>query len=186
MASPVTVMDTSSDRSLPADIENLRPGWGALERDGGPSPPPRRGIDPRLWGPSAWTFLHYVALGYPINPTPRDVDDYRSFISSLPYIIPCQKCRLNLAAHLNTMPPDAALASGRAAFFAWTVDLHNVSLSEWKRPCFTHDMAVRRYAQNRVLVLTAARRRSELFVAVVAGALIASLVMMWSTRSQNR
>lgn len=165
------------ERSLPSDISELRPGWGALERDGGPGQPPRRGIDPRLWGPSAWTFLHYVALGYPVQPTPADVDDYRAFIYSLPYIIPCQKCRLNLAAHLNSMPPDRALAGGRSAFFAWTVDLHNVSLSESKRPCFTHEMAARRYAGNRIVLVTRTQRSLELLTATIVGAVIAILLL---------
>ena len=177
---------SQADRSIPSapDTLSIKPGWGASIIDGGPEPPPARGIDPRLWGPSAWTFMHYVALGYPVNPTPADADDARAFLSSLQFILPCQKCRLNLASHLNTMPPDKALAQGRDAFFDWMVDLHNVSISEHCRPCVTREMAKRLYTQNRIVPVTLGRRRSEIACAFVTGACIC-LLMLWATRKTS-
>ena len=111
--------------------------------------------------------MHYIALAYPTAPTPADVDDHRAFLSSLPYVLPCQRCRLNLASHLNTMPPDDALRKGRDAFFAWTVDLHNVSISEHRRPCVTHAMARELYTRNHIVVLTAKRRALEILAAAI-------------------
>lgn len=168
---------SGTDRSLPSDIDDLRPGWGASVLDGGPEPPPRRGIDPQLWGPSAWTFLHYIALGYPTKPTPGDADDFRAFLYSLPYILPCQKCRLNLASHLNTMPPDKALEQGRDAFFDWTVDLHNMSISEHRRPCVTRAMAKNLYTRNRIVPVTTSRRIVDVFCAALTGACICLAIM---------
>ena len=40
-------------------------------------------MDPNVWGPPAWLFLHSVTLNYPKNPTPQDQEDYRIFFDSL-------------------------------------------------------------------------------------------------------
>ena len=173
---------SGTDRSPPSDIDDLRPGWGASALYGGPEPPPRRGIDPRLWGPSAWTFLHYVALGYPIKPTPGDADDFRSFLASLPFILPCQTCRLNLAAHMNTMPPDKALAQGRDALFDWTVDLHNESISEHRRPCVTRTMARDLYTRNRIVPVTTTRRVVDGVCAAFMGASACLAILLLASR----
>ena len=87
--------------------------------------PPARGIPPSKWGSCAWAFIHYIALGYPENPTARDVDDYMAFFSSLAGVLPCKACREHLFDHMIDMPPDQALRSGRGELFQWTVDLHN-------------------------------------------------------------
>lgn len=85
-----------------------------------------RGIAPGRWGPAAWTFIHYVALGYPREPTLRDIDEYRRFLESLRYVLPCRMCREHLRDHMFKHPPDSALAGGRDTLFEWTVDLHNL------------------------------------------------------------
>ena len=39
-------------------------------------------MDPRIWGPPAWTFLHSVTLAYPDNPTETDRTNYKKFFNS--------------------------------------------------------------------------------------------------------
>ena len=76
------------------------------------------------WGFHTWHAMHYVALGYPDAPSQKDVDDYRTFFTSLGPVLPCKMCTGHYAEHLKTHPIDAGLAS-RAALFEWTVTVHN-------------------------------------------------------------
>jgi hypothetical protein len=87
----------------------------------------KRGIDPDVWGPCAWNFIHNIARGYPQRPSIATMREYKTFFDALPLVLPCRKCRWNAKAHLQACPPDTALAKGQDALFAWTVDWHNVS-----------------------------------------------------------
>ena len=49
-------------------------------------------MDPEIWGPHAWIFLHSVTLAYPENPTNIDKKNFELFFNSMQPIIPCQKC----------------------------------------------------------------------------------------------
>ena len=53
------------------------------------------------WGPGAWSFIHYVALAYPENPTGEDKENYKMFYANLINVLPCQKCALNYQKHLD-------------------------------------------------------------------------------------
>lgn len=79
---------------------------------------------PKTWGPSLWRAIHFVALGYPSEPTGDDVAAYGDFFRSLGGVIPCGTCKDNYVRHLAELPPDPYLASGR--LFEWTVAMHNV------------------------------------------------------------
>ena len=96
----------------------------------------RRGISPKKWGACGWSFIHYVALGYPVrNPSAGDINQYRSFfVDSLPLVLPCKACRENLTRHITHAPPDSALEEGRESLFAWTVRLHNIVNREAGKP----------------------------------------------------
>jgi hypothetical protein len=88
----------------------------------------KRGLSPAKWGSCGWSFLHYVALGYPARlPSVQDRRQYRAFfVDALPCVLPCLMCRNNLRRHITHAPPDQALSEGRDALFAWTVRLHNI------------------------------------------------------------
>jgi hypothetical protein len=50
---------------------------------------------------------------------------YQKFFDSLPYVLPCAKCKEHMLQHLEKNPMDAALAGGQTTLFAWSVQLHN-------------------------------------------------------------
>jgi hypothetical protein len=84
-------------------------------------------MEPTVWGPYAWTFLGYVALGFPSNPTEDDRRNYRSFFMNLGDILPCYKCGQNYKRHLQNDVPliDAYLTDGDR-LFEWVWLMHNV------------------------------------------------------------
>jgi hypothetical protein len=82
-------------------------------------------MNPKKWGPKAWFFLHSVALNYPLNPTQEDKNNYKTFYSSLQYVLPCSVCADNFKKHLKILPLTDSELSSRQNLFLWTVKFHN-------------------------------------------------------------
>lgn len=57
-----------------------------------------------IWGNSAWHLLHTISFNYPVNPRPKDKENYRNFILSLKNVLPCGKCRANLKENFKKLP----------------------------------------------------------------------------------
>ena len=81
-------------------------------------------MDPTVWGPKLWFFIHTLALNFPKNPTFEDVKSYESFFETLKYILPCDKCRLHYNQRQNINPVSKYLTDPNALFM-YTIDLHN-------------------------------------------------------------
>jgi hypothetical protein len=80
------------------------------------------GYSPQLWGKQGWHFIHYVALNYPINPTPEDKKKYLDFLNNLHQVLPCPFCGMHFKENMEKHPPRL---DNREEFFNWTVDMHN-------------------------------------------------------------
>lgn len=87
----------------------------------------RIGVNPKLWGPTFWTVLHWVTIGYPDSPSEKVQEAALSFLSSLPYLLPCKICREHLTGHLSKpeYTPRKELVSSRQAFGTYLVNLHD-------------------------------------------------------------
>ena len=104
-------------------------------------------INPPLWGPGAWTFIHYVALAYPNNPTEEEKKNYYNFYYNLQNILPCPKCRENYKENLNTLPLEEALGN-KELLFKWTIDIHNEVNKETNKSQFTYEEAISKYTKT--------------------------------------
>jgi len=80
------------------------------------------GIAPKIWGPSAWAFIHLIPLAETDTFNPSD---YQAFFQSLPKVLPCQACRNHLQENLSKLPSITSLKTKRE-LFDWTVKLHNL------------------------------------------------------------
>ena len=47
-------------------------------------------LDPKIWGPHYWFFIHTVAMTYPIRPNAITKKKYYEFIQNLPLFIPVE------------------------------------------------------------------------------------------------
>ena len=81
-------------------------------------------MDPNVWGPHAWQFLHSITLAYPDNPTDNDKQSHSQFFDSLKNILPCDKCKYHYAQTLETNPIENHLED-KESLFRWLVDVHN-------------------------------------------------------------
>lgn len=82
-------------------------------------------MDPEIWGPPMWFYLHSMTFQYCQDKTCAtlpEIEKMKSFLVSLQYTLPCQECRDNYARHLRNNP---IRLENRRALFNWVVDLHN-------------------------------------------------------------
>ena len=81
-------------------------------------------MEPTVWGPKLWFFIHTIALNFPDNPSFEEIRNYESFFENLKYIIPCDKCKLHYTQRLNENPVSKYLTDANTLFI-YTIDLHN-------------------------------------------------------------
>ena len=81
-------------------------------------------MDPEIWGPPAWIFLHSITLNYPNNPTIYDKQYYKNFFINLHHILPCEWCSKNYIHHLKKYPIDNYLNT-KKNLVQWLINVHN-------------------------------------------------------------
>ena len=72
----------------------------------------RSGICPKIWGPPAWTVLHWLSF----RMKPREA---LAFYSAIGEILPCGKCRHNYMTHMSHLP------FNKANIGLWVYRMHN-------------------------------------------------------------
>jgi len=79
-------------------------------------------MNPKIWGPHAWIFLHTITLNFPDNPTLEQKKHYKDFFESLINIIPCDKCRYNYMLKIKKHPVNV---ENRNKLVEWLLFIHN-------------------------------------------------------------
>lgn len=81
--------------------------------------------NPKLWGSSAWTFLMYIAMAYPDNPTNNDREQMKLFLRSMGNVLPCEKCRINFSNHQLELPLNENVLNNRINLLNWMATINN-------------------------------------------------------------
>lgn len=79
-----------------------------------------------VWGPNMWHYLHTMSFNYPVNPTSQEKKQYRDFIISLQYTLPCKYCRLNLKKNFKSFPLRSEDMKNRDSFSRYVYKLHEL------------------------------------------------------------
>ena len=79
-------------------------------------------MEPTIWGPHAWTFLHSITFQYPENPTDMEKQKYYTFFNSLKNTLPCPNCREHYAQNYEKIP---IRLDTRNELIEWLIDIHN-------------------------------------------------------------
>ena len=82
-------------------------------------------IDPIIWGPSGWKFMHYITLSYSNNPTSKDKNNIKNFFMSVKKVLPCKNCQLNFEKHLEMYPLNEEVLKNRESLVIWFMNIHN-------------------------------------------------------------
>lgn len=84
------------------------------------------GMMTTIWGPGLWHALHTISFNFPINPSIKQKRQYRNFILSLKYVLPCGKCRENFVKNLKTLPLTMKQMKSRDTFSRYVYNLHEL------------------------------------------------------------
>jgi len=81
-------------------------------------------LDPKVWGPHYWFFLHTIAMTYPNHPNAVTKKKYYEFIQTLPLFIPVEHMSSDFVKLLNDYPVQPYL-DNRESFIRWVWFIHN-------------------------------------------------------------
>jgi hypothetical protein len=88
------------------------------------------GIDPKVWGPSAWHFLHLTAS---VAHTMDDRKRFVAYINTFATIIPCQLCKDHFAKNRQNFDIKNHLESAESMLM-WTFLMHDaVNFAQGKK-----------------------------------------------------
>jgi hypothetical protein len=82
-------------------------------------------MDPVIWGPHAWIFLHSITYNYPDNPTTNEINNNYDFFTALQDILPCNKCRYHYKKNLEKFPLTSEVLSSKQNLIKWLFKIHN-------------------------------------------------------------
>ena len=81
-------------------------------------------MDPKIWGPSTWVFLHLTSMSYPDNPSNEDIQRHTEFLNAFSKILPCKVCRTHFEENLRNTPLEHVLSS-KDSYMRYLHQVHN-------------------------------------------------------------
>lgn len=90
-------------------------------------------LDPKIWGPHYWFFLHTLAMTYPHHPNAVTKKKYYEFIQNLPLFIPVEQISKELEQLIDKYPITPYL-DNRESFTRWMHFIHNKINEKLEKP----------------------------------------------------
>ena len=91
------------------------------------------GLDPTVWGPHYWFFIHTIAMTYPLRPNTLTKKKYYDFFHNLHLFIPIESIGSDFSKLLDEYPLTPYLDS-RDSFIRWTHFIHNKINEKLEKP----------------------------------------------------
>ena len=93
-------------------------------------------LDPKIWGPHYWFFLHTIAMSYPNYPNSITKKKYYDFIQNIPLFIPVEQIAGEFSKLLDQYPVQPYL-DNRESIIRWTWFIHNKINEKLEKPKIT-------------------------------------------------
>ena len=90
-------------------------------------------LDPDVWGPHFWFFLHTIAISYPNRPNDVTKKKYYEFIMNLPLFLPVEKIGNDFGKLIDEYPVSSYLDS-KDSLVRWMHFIHNKINEKLERP----------------------------------------------------
>ena len=90
-------------------------------------------MDPTVWGPAYWEFLHTTAAHYPKFPTPTEKKVHYRLIQNMQFFIPNRKIANEFERLVDANPVTPFLDS-REDFVRWVNHVHNLVNEKLGKP----------------------------------------------------
>jgi len=97
---------------------------------------PNSYLDPKVWGPHYWFFLHTLAMTYPNHPNALTKKKYYEFIINLPLFLPVEEFSTEFSILIDKYPITPYL-DNRDSFIRWTHFIHNKINEKLEKPTIT-------------------------------------------------
>jgi uncharacterized protein YutD len=106
-------------------------------------------IDPTIWGPNYWFFLHTVAFCYPLFPSTVTKKKYYNLVHNLPLFIPTEKIGNEFSNLLDKYPVTPYL-DNRESFLKWTHFIHNKINKKLNKPIISFTKFIKEYKNYKI------------------------------------
>lgn len=90
-------------------------------------------LDPKVWGPHYWFFLHTISLTYPAYPNAVTKKKYYDFIQNIPLFIPIESMASEFTKLLDEYPVEPYLDK-RESLVNWMWFIHNKVNQKLEKP----------------------------------------------------
>ena len=90
-------------------------------------------LDPKIWGPHYWFFLHTLAMTYPHHPNAITKKKYYEFVQNLPLFIPVDQISSEFSVLLDKYPVTSYL-DNRESFVRWMHFIHTKINQKLEKP----------------------------------------------------
>jgi len=104
-------------------------------------------LDPNVWGPHYWFFLHTVSLSYPHHPNAVTKKKYYDFFNNLPLFIPVESIGKSFEMLLDEYPVSPYLTN-KESLIKWTHFIHNKINQQLEKPSITLNEFYFRYYEE--------------------------------------
>ena len=105
-------------------------------------------LDPEIWGPHFWGFLHTVAMTYPKHPNAITKKKYYDFVQSIPLFIPVEQMSTDFTKLLEQYPVTPYL-DNKESFIRWMWYIHNKVNDKLEKPRISLNEVYRRANETR-------------------------------------
>ena len=102
-------------------------------------------LDPKIWGPHYWFFLHTVVMTYPHHPNTVTKKKYYEFVQNIPLFIPVENISTEFSKLIDKYPITPYL-DNRESFVRWMHFIHNKINEKLEKPPVTlNDFYIKYY-----------------------------------------
>ena len=104
-------------------------------------------LDPKIWGPHYWFFLHTISITYPHHPNAVTKKVYYDLIQNLHTFLPIEKIANEFSELLEQYPITPYL-DNRESFVRWVWFIHNKINEKLEKPKITLEDFYKSYYEN--------------------------------------
>jgi hypothetical protein len=135
-------------------------------------------LDPKIWGPKYWFFLHTISLSYPKYPNTVTKKKYYELVQNMPQFIPVQEISLSFSKLLDEYPVQPYL-DNKESFIKWVWFIHNKINEKLEKPILSlNDFYVKYYQEyksNNVKLLEYCKLKQKI-IYIIMVSFICSLI----------
>lgn len=102
-------------------------------------------MDPNIWGPHLWHYMHMISFNHPNNPNSEDVYHQKVFLENLQHTLPCNKCKMHYKQYISKYPPKL---NTKMDYIKWVIDLHNAVNERNGKKIYNYDEAIEEIRNN--------------------------------------